>query len=117
MMLETARCLDALNEAMRRYGKPEIMNTDQGALFTTIDVIKALKDTDIQIAWTATGPGATTSFSDISGGAKNTKRSICTPTTACRQPAAALYISSSRNFSTQLNSTQLILLHKFLRIS
>jgi len=28
--LETAPCLDGLNEAIRRSGKPQIMNTDQG---------------------------------------------------------------------------------------
>jgi len=48
--LETAPCLEALNEAMRKYGKPEIMNTDQGSQFTSIDFIKALKDADIQIS-------------------------------------------------------------------
>ncbi len=45
--LETAPCLEALNEAMRRYGKPEIMNTDRGSQFTSIDFIKALKDAEI----------------------------------------------------------------------
>lgn len=32
---------------MRRHGKPEIMNTDQGSQFTSIDFIKTLKDADI----------------------------------------------------------------------
>jgi putative transposase len=54
--LETAPCLEALNEAMRRYGKPEIMNTDQGSQFTSIDFIKALKDADIQISMDGKGP-------------------------------------------------------------
>jgi len=53
--LETAPCLEALNEAMRRYGKPEIMNTDQGSQFTSIDFIKALKDADIQISMDGKG--------------------------------------------------------------
>ena len=47
--LEAGPCLEALNEAMCRYGKPEIMNTDQGSQFTSIDFIKALKDAEIQI--------------------------------------------------------------------
>ncbi len=38
--LETEPCLEALKEAMARCGKPEIMNTDQGSQFTSIDFIR-----------------------------------------------------------------------------
>ena len=48
--LETGPCIEALKEAMRHHSKPEIMNTDQGSQFTSIDFIKALKDADIQIS-------------------------------------------------------------------
>ena len=30
-------CVDALNEAIAKYGPPEIMNTDQGSQFTSED--------------------------------------------------------------------------------
>lgn len=40
---------------MRRYGKPEIINTDQGSQFTSIDFIKTLKDVDIQISMDGKG--------------------------------------------------------------
>ena len=53
--LETAPCLEALNEAIRRFGKPEIMNSDQGSQFTSIDFIKALKDADIKISMDGRG--------------------------------------------------------------
>ncbi len=53
--LETAPCLEALNEAICKYGKPEIMNTDQGAQFTSIDFIKALKGADIRISMDGKG--------------------------------------------------------------
>jgi len=53
--LETAPCLEALNEAIRRFGKPEIMNSDQGSQFTSIDFIKALKEADIQISMDGKG--------------------------------------------------------------
>ncbi len=33
--LETRFCLDALDEALERYGTPEIFNTDQGSQFTS----------------------------------------------------------------------------------
>jgi putative transposase len=53
--LETAPCLEALGEAIRRFGKPEIMNSDQGSQFTSIDFIKALKDADIKISMDGKG--------------------------------------------------------------
>ena len=33
--MDTCFCLDALDEALERHGKPEIFNTDQGAQFTS----------------------------------------------------------------------------------
>ena len=53
--LETAPCLEALHEAMVRHGKPEIMNTDQGSQFTSIDFTKALMDADIAISMDGKG--------------------------------------------------------------
>jgi putative transposase len=53
--LETGPCLEALNEAMARFGGPEIMNTDQGSQFTSLDFIKALKDAGIQISMDGKG--------------------------------------------------------------
>jgi putative transposase len=53
--LETGPCVEALEEAMARFGKPEIMNTDQGSQFTSIDFIKALTDADIRISMDGKG--------------------------------------------------------------
>ncbi|RBO54691.1 IS3 family transposase [Rhodovulum sp. BSW8] len=53
--LETGPCLEALDEAMARYGAPEIMNTDQGSQFTSMDVIKAVTDAGIQISMDGKG--------------------------------------------------------------
>lgn len=53
--LETEPCLEALNEAMARYGPPEIMNTDQGSQFTSTDFIKALKGAKIKISMDGKG--------------------------------------------------------------
>lgn len=44
--LETKPCLEALHEAMTRFGRPEIINTDQGSQFTSTDFIKALTAAD-----------------------------------------------------------------------
>ena len=53
--LETGPCVDALKEAMRGHGKPEIMNMDQGSQFTSIDFIKTLRDADLQISMDGKG--------------------------------------------------------------
>ena len=53
--LETEPCLEALKEAIARFGAPEIMNTDQGSQFTSIDFITALKDADIRISMDGKG--------------------------------------------------------------
>ena len=36
-------CLEALQEALGEYGKPEIFNTDQGSQFTSEEWIDTLK--------------------------------------------------------------------------
>jgi len=33
--IDTSFCIDALEEALRKNGKPEIFNTDQGSQFTS----------------------------------------------------------------------------------
>jgi putative transposase len=35
--MDASFCVEALNEALARYGKPEIFNTDQGSQFTSFD--------------------------------------------------------------------------------
>ncbi len=53
--LETAFCIEAVEEAMARYGKPDIFNTDQGSQFTAIDFIGTLKDAGIAISMDGKG--------------------------------------------------------------
>ena len=53
--LETAFCIEAVEEALSRYGKPEIFNTDQGSQFTSLDFIKLLKDVEISISMDGKG--------------------------------------------------------------
>ena len=43
-------CVSALESAIRRYGTPEIFNTDQGAQFTGKDFTGILADTGIRIS-------------------------------------------------------------------
>lgn len=53
--LEAGPCLEALEEAMVRHGPPEIMNTDQGSQFTSLDFIKTLKEAGIAISMDGKG--------------------------------------------------------------
>src|SRR4051794_41466998 len=42
-------CVEALEEALRGFGRPEIFNTDQGSQFTSDDFIGVLKKSQIKI--------------------------------------------------------------------
>lgn len=53
--LERRFCIEALNEAMAKYGKPEIFNTDQGSQFTSEEFTGILKAADIKISMDGRG--------------------------------------------------------------
>jgi putative transposase len=48
-------CVEALKEAMLRYGKPDIFNTDQGSQFTSDDFTQVLKDAGVRISMDGKG--------------------------------------------------------------
>jgi transposase InsO family protein len=76
--MEAAFCVETLEDALARHGKPEIFNTDQGSQFTGAAFTSALASNGIAIsmdgkgAWRSSGCGA----------ASNTRRYICGPTKA-----------------------------------
>ena len=53
--LDTEFCVDALEEALSRYGTPEIFNTDQGAQFTSELFTQVLKDAGVRISMDGKG--------------------------------------------------------------
>jgi putative transposase len=53
--MDTAFCVDALDEALARFGRPEIFNTDQGAQFTGAAFTGRLADADIRISMDGRG--------------------------------------------------------------
>ena len=53
--LENSFCLEALQEALKRFGKPEIFNTDQGSQFTDKTFTKTLRDAGITISMDGRG--------------------------------------------------------------
>src|SRR3954470_23067697 len=48
-------CVEALQEALRRFGRPEIFNTDQGSQFTSTDFTGVLKAHGIKISMDGKG--------------------------------------------------------------
>ena len=53
--MDTSFCLDALEDAIQKYGKPEIMNTDQGSQFTSQAFTQYLKENEIRISMDGKG--------------------------------------------------------------
>ena len=53
--LTTDFCIEAVQEAINRYGKPDIFNTDQGCQFTSMEFTALLKDNSIQISMDGKG--------------------------------------------------------------
>lgn len=48
-------CMEALEEALQKYGTPEIFNSDQGATFTSPDFTKILLDAGVKISMDGKG--------------------------------------------------------------
>ncbi len=53
--LDRSFCIEALNEAICKYGIPKIFNTDQGSQFTSIEFTKVLLDNNIKISMNGKG--------------------------------------------------------------
>jgi putative transposase len=53
--MEADFCVEALREAMARYGRPEIFNTDQGSQFTSFEFTQVLKDAEVKISMDGRG--------------------------------------------------------------
>src|ERR1700758_5369948 len=85
--LDADFCVEALEEALSRYGRPEIFNTDQGSQFTSDDFTGTLKRQGVTISMDGKslpsrkrGAGAwTTSSSSDCGAVSNTRRSTSMP--------------------------------------
>ncbi len=53
--MEATFCVEALHEALERFGQPEIFNTDQGAQFTAEEFTTVLRDRSIKISMDGKG--------------------------------------------------------------
>lgn len=53
--MDASFCIKALNDAMAKYGKPDIFNTDQGSQFTSFGFTGVLSAADIKISMDGRG--------------------------------------------------------------
>jgi putative transposase len=53
--MTTEFCVEALEEAIAKYGRPQILNSDQGSQFTSQEFTQVLKAHDIQISMDGKG--------------------------------------------------------------
>lgn len=48
--LEAAFCIEAVEQPLTRFGRPEIFNADQGSQFTSLEFTKVLTDARVRIS-------------------------------------------------------------------
>lgn len=65
--MTTDFCVEALTEAIAKYGVPEIFKSDQGSRFTSDDFTQILKGNSIKISMDGKGVGSITCLSNSSG--------------------------------------------------
>lgn len=53
--MEVDFCIEALEEALKKYGKPDVFNSDQGSQFTSEKFTKKLKENKIKISMDGKG--------------------------------------------------------------
>ncbi len=53
--MDVSFCLEAVEEALSKFGKPEIFNTDQGSQFTSEAFTERLRKNGIQISMDGKG--------------------------------------------------------------
>ena len=53
--MDVAFCVEAVQEALARFGCPEIFNTDQGSQFTSSEFTDVLRAADVRISMDGRG--------------------------------------------------------------
>ena len=86
--MEAEFCIEALQEALAKHGKPEIFNSDQGSQFTSADFTSVLLKNGIAISMDGKGSWRDNVFIERLWRSVKWKRCISEPTT--RYPRLAL---------------------------
>ena len=71
-------CIEALEEALARFGRPEIFNTDQGSQFTSPRFTGVLRNTGVRISMDGRGRWMDNVFIERLWRSLNTNASTCT---------------------------------------
>ena len=74
--MDSAFCVEALEEALQNHGKPRIFNTDQGAQFTSAAFTSKLEAAGVAISMDGRGRFMDNIFIERLWRSINTKRSI-----------------------------------------
>jgi len=74
--MDVSFCVSALEEALARFGRPEIFNSDQGSQFTSAAFTGVLASAGIRIRWMAAVAGWTMSSSSACGDRSSMRMSI-----------------------------------------
>jgi putative transposase len=77
--MTTDFCREALEEAINKYGTPEIFNTDQGSQFTSEEFTRVLRAHDIKISMDGKGRWVDNVFIERLWKASSTSTSTCMP--------------------------------------
>jgi transposase InsO family protein len=98
--MEAAFCVETLEEALAKHGRPEISNTDQGSQFTGAAFTGLLIKNGIAISMDGYGAWRDNVFVERLWRSVNTRRCISGPTTAWPRPAhQTLHLSMRKNCS------------------
>ena len=76
--LDARFCTEALTEALERYGRPQIFNTDQGSQFTSLEFTATLKDAGVAISMDGRGRCMDNIFIEACRAHSSTRPSTCT---------------------------------------
>ena len=96
--LDADFCVEALEEALARYSRPEIFNTDQGSQFTSDDFTGILKRHGVTISMDGKGRYMDNILSSGCGAVSNTRRSTSMPMRLSPKPR--LVLASGWTFTT-----------------
>lgn len=88
--MDAGFCVAALEEALSRFGKPQIFNTDQAASLPALPSPACCGMPRCGSAWTDAGAGWTMSSSSACGAPSNMNASICMPSRPDQSCALAL---------------------------
>ena len=74
--MDSRFCVDCLEQALREFGTPEIFNTDQGSLFTSVAFIGVLLEKGIKISMDGRGRALDNILLNVCGVVSNMKMYI-----------------------------------------